>query len=200
MYGEDVDLSYRIRQLGYKNWYLASSTIIHFKGESTKKDAKYVTMFYRAMALFVEKHYGKQWGGYSFLLQTAIRARAALSFAGKLFSPAPKTKPRPPASLIIAGTKAAADGAASILAQNNYPAPGAIITAVAGESLLHYLAPPQKNREIVFCVGTIPYREIIDTIGKLPNGIPFRFHAEDSRSIVGSQSKNAGGDAIGGEI
>ncbi|HSC37877.1 MAG TPA: hypothetical protein VLD19_08410, partial [Chitinophagaceae bacterium] len=97
-------------------------------------------------------------------------------------------------------TKAAADGAAAILLQNNYPAPGASITASAGKPLLHYLTTPPTTGEIIFCAGTIPYKEIIDTIGQLPAGIPFRFHAEGSRSIVGSQSKNAGGDAIGGEI
>ncbi|HEY4148790.1 MAG TPA: glycosyltransferase family 2 protein, partial [Chitinophagaceae bacterium] len=86
MYGEDVDLSYRIRQLGYKNLYLADSTIIHFKGESTKKDAKYVALFYKAMELFVEKHYGKQAGWYKLLLRVAIRIRAAGSFVWNLLT------------------------------------------------------------------------------------------------------------------
>jgi GT2 family glycosyltransferase len=39
MYGEDIDLSYRITLEGYKNYYLADTSIIHYKGESTKKAA-----------------------------------------------------------------------------------------------------------------------------------------------------------------
>ncbi|MFT4093063.1 MAG: glycosyltransferase family 2 protein [Niabella sp.] len=58
MYGEDIDLSYRIQKAGFKNYYLAKTEIIHFKGESTdKKSFKYIKMFYGAMAIFVNKHY-----------------------------------------------------------------------------------------------------------------------------------------------
>lgn len=58
MYGEDIDLSYRIRQAGYHNYYFSESFIVHFKGESTRKGSlNYVRMFYQAMSLFVQKHY-----------------------------------------------------------------------------------------------------------------------------------------------
>ena len=85
MYGEDVDLSYRIQKAGYKNYYFAESTIIHFKGESTKKETlNYVRMFYSAMSLFVKKHYsGSRAGLFNFLIQTGIFLRAILSVTGK---------------------------------------------------------------------------------------------------------------------
>jgi O-antigen biosynthesis protein len=85
MYGEDVDLSYRIQQTGYKNYYFAQSTIIHFKGESTKKGSlNYVRMFYTAMSLFVKKHYsGSRAGLFNFLIQVAIFFRATLAVAAK---------------------------------------------------------------------------------------------------------------------
>jgi GT2 family glycosyltransferase len=85
MYGEDIDLSYRIQKAGYKNYYFAESTIIHFKGESTKKGSlNYVKMFYSAMSLFVKKHYsGTRAGIFNFLIQTGIFLRATLSVAGK---------------------------------------------------------------------------------------------------------------------
>ncbi|MBP6230847.1 MAG: glycosyltransferase family 2 protein [Paludibacteraceae bacterium] len=57
MYGEDIDLSYRIKNLGYKNLYIPS-TILHYKGESTKQgDMKYLKAFYQSMLLFYKKHY-----------------------------------------------------------------------------------------------------------------------------------------------
>ncbi len=86
MYGEDVDLSYRIQKAGYKNYYFAGSTIIHFKGESTKKGSlNYVRLFYSAMSLFVKKHYsGTKAGVFNVLIQTGIFLRAILAFTGKL--------------------------------------------------------------------------------------------------------------------
>lgn len=60
MYGEDIDLSFRILKSGYKVWYLPETTIIHYKGESTKKSSlSYVKTFYGAMHIYVNKHYGK---------------------------------------------------------------------------------------------------------------------------------------------
>lgn len=57
MYGEDIDLSYRIQKAGYENHYLADVTILHHKGKSTPKDKKYRKMFFDAMIIFVNKHY-----------------------------------------------------------------------------------------------------------------------------------------------
>jgi GT2 family glycosyltransferase len=84
MYGEDVDLSYRIQKAGYKNYYFAGSCIIHFKGESTRKGTmNYVRMFYNAMSIFVRKHYsGSRAGLFNFLIHIAIWIRAFLSATG----------------------------------------------------------------------------------------------------------------------
>ena len=62
MYGEDIDLSYRIIQTGYLNYYFADSTIIHFKGESTNKDKVYRDRFYKAMIQFANKHFSRSYG------------------------------------------------------------------------------------------------------------------------------------------
>ena len=57
MYGEDIDLSYRIKLGGYKNYYFPETKIIHYKGESTKKSSvNYVFVFYKAMVIFAKKH------------------------------------------------------------------------------------------------------------------------------------------------
>lgn len=58
MYGEDIDLSYRITKAGFKNVYFPKTSIIHYKGESTKRmSVNYVFVFYRAMVIFARKHY-----------------------------------------------------------------------------------------------------------------------------------------------
>ncbi len=86
MYGEDIDLSYRIVKAGYKNYYFADTTIIHYKGESTKKGSlNYVKTFYNAMIIFAKKHFqGKGAFLYIMMLQFAIYFRAGLSLLGGL--------------------------------------------------------------------------------------------------------------------
>lgn len=81
MYGEDVDLSYRIQKAGYRNYYFSGSHIVHFKGESTRKESvNYVKMFYNAMSIFVRKHYGGSKAGFfNFLIHIAIWVRAAMT-------------------------------------------------------------------------------------------------------------------------
>jgi GT2 family glycosyltransferase len=81
MYGEDIDLSYRILKEGYKNYYFPETTIIHYKGESTKKGSlNYVLLFYKAMLIFAGKHFSpRQAGVIGMLIRPAIYLRAALS-------------------------------------------------------------------------------------------------------------------------
>lgn len=57
MYGEDIDLSYRVLKSGYRNYYNGSMTIVHYKGESTLKDVNYAQRFYGAMQIFYRKHF-----------------------------------------------------------------------------------------------------------------------------------------------
>ncbi|HBH48173.1 MAG TPA: glycosyl transferase family 2 [Bacteroidales bacterium] len=80
MYGEDIDLSYRILKAGFKNYYFSDTAIIHYKGESTKKGSiNYVMVFYKAMIIFAQKHFTKKRANlYSILIHFAIYFRAAL--------------------------------------------------------------------------------------------------------------------------
>ncbi len=81
MYGEDIDLSYRIIKGGYDNYYFPETRIIHYKGESTKKSSiNYVFVFYRAMVIFAEKHFSKKNAKlFSFLINLAIYLRAGMA-------------------------------------------------------------------------------------------------------------------------
>ncbi|MBA4166854.1 MAG: glycosyltransferase family 2 protein [Chitinophagaceae bacterium] len=83
MYAEDIDLSCRIKKAGYNNYYFAGISIIHYKGGSTKKDFKYVKMFYKAMSQFAKKHYGA--GIFTALLDAGIWTRAGLEILKNVF-------------------------------------------------------------------------------------------------------------------
>lgn len=87
MYGEDIDLSYRIQLGGYKNFYFPETTIIHYKGESTKKGSlNYVRTFYHAMILFARKHFqGQKAFWFIQMLQVAIYFRAGLTLVANFF-------------------------------------------------------------------------------------------------------------------
>lgn len=85
MYGEDLDWCFRIKKAGFKIYYVHSTKIIHFKGESTKRsNIDEVKHFYNAMRLFVRKHFS---GSFlmELILQFAINARSALAFLEKRF-------------------------------------------------------------------------------------------------------------------
>ncbi|MDL2322883.1 glycosyltransferase family 2 protein [Bacteroidales bacterium OttesenSCG-928-A17] len=83
MYGEDIDLSYRIHQAGFVNYYLPE-TILHYKGESTKKDIRYVRNFYEAMLIFFNKHYPDSNGLFKFMIRGAVVTYGFFSAVSKL--------------------------------------------------------------------------------------------------------------------
>lgn len=86
MYGEDIDLSYRIIKAGHTIYYLPTTKIIHYKGESTKKTSfNYVKTFYGAMALYVDKHYTGMVGSIlAVLIKFAIIVRGGMAYLTRI--------------------------------------------------------------------------------------------------------------------
>lgn len=88
MYGEDIDLSYRILLAGYSNYYFPGTTIIHYKGESTRKGSiNYVRMFYTAMDIFARKHFPPSNARFfSLIIHVAIFFSAMLAVLRRILS------------------------------------------------------------------------------------------------------------------
>jgi O-antigen biosynthesis protein len=86
MYGEDIDLSYTIKNAGYSLYYYPEATIIHYKGESTRKGSlNYVFTFYQAMLIFAEKHFNNRKARiFSVVIKFAIYFRASISVLHKI--------------------------------------------------------------------------------------------------------------------
>ena len=85
MYGEDIDLSYRMLMGGWQNYYLPYY-ILHYKGESTEKSSfRYVHVFYNAMLIFFNKHYGKRYQFIAYLIRLAVVVRAMMDMLIRLF-------------------------------------------------------------------------------------------------------------------
>jgi GT2 family glycosyltransferase len=104
MYGEDIDLSYRITKAGYKNYYYPGARIIHYKGESTKKSSvNYVFVFYNAMVIFARKHFTQKNAAlFSLLINLAIYLRAGIAVLYRILNKL--LLPLLDASVIYAGT------------------------------------------------------------------------------------------------
>lgn len=86
MYGEDIDLSYRIQKAGFKNYYLGENCIVHFKGRSTPQNSvKQVWLFYKAMNLFVQKYAGVYTKISIGLIQIAISLKFIMALFARFF-------------------------------------------------------------------------------------------------------------------
>lgn len=172
MYAEDIDLSYRVLKAGYHNYYFAGATIIHFKGESTRKDARYVKLFYKAMRQFVKKHYHSGGVLYAGLLNTAIYLRTGLSML----------RPHGSMQKEIIVEEASLKGDADAMRQLK---PSLEINI------------QQASDVIIFCEGkTYPFHEVISSVQKLTDGQLAMVHANGSGSIVGSWDKDRQGVII----
>lgn len=195
MYGEDIDLSYRIQQAGYSIFYLGKTTIIHFKGESVKKqNINYVRMFYNAMNVFVGKHYnGVVAFIFSLFIKTAIVIKTIAALIEPLFQFISSFQNKNADTLII-GSLPEQQEVSGIL--KNASIENKILAMdVTDISSLKNFIQQSNTSKIIFCEGSLKYSEIILVMQSF-SSISFRFHAAGSKSIVGSDSKKGFGETI----
>lgn len=204
MYAEDIDLSYRIEKAGYVNFYFPGTTIIHFKGESTRKDIRYIRLFYKAMSQFRWKHFNRglpalwNWG-----MELAIRMRAVLGGPGR--------EVRGPGKHEAAGA-----GTGSGLAHGRKiwitgdPAEAALVTrflsAAAGWEIV---STEEAASAVLLCEGQdFSFRNCISALeiaatgagqSRNPKARPGRIvliHAAGGQSAVGSADRNGHGETV----
>ncbi len=204
MYGEDIDLSYRIQKTGYKNYYFADSCIIHFKGESTQKNSyHYIRTFYAAMKMFVNKHY-KEKKGTALLMNVSIGFNkliaSAVLFIKKITIIKPG-RPRPIQTAVISGQQRF-DEMIHLIRYSTIPLiiNGRIAVdksdtgiAVGRIEDTERLIVKMVIDQLIFCEGELSYKEIIEKTEQLSMLVEFLFHSNGSSSIVGSNNKNGNG-------
>jgi GT2 family glycosyltransferase len=211
MYGEDIDLSYRILKSGFGNRYLASHPIIHFKGESTEKEnLEYVRMFYNAMAVFARKHYGKGRAGLlSAMLHAGIWLRASLSALGlgyrRYLLPAlailrgrsdspDRDRDFVPTHTLVAGSLVGTERVRSILSRNGIePRSTARIDLggdekadISNEEGIRNLLERMKVKELVVCPDYLSYEEAMRLLPMAPPKVKVVFSGNGTESMVGS--------------
>ena len=188
MYAEDIDLSYRIQKAGYKNYYFANSTIIHFKGESTQKETlQYFRVFYGAMLLFVKKHYCKAVQiFFTLLISVAIVVKSVLGGIKKLFkktNEALEKKYTANKTLVVSG----ADDF-----QNIQPGLQQYFSQLERADGLNNIAPTITT--VILCEPTVSFKDVITLMQQ--QQLEFFIHAAGTKSIVGSSDKKSSGDGM----
>ncbi|HRO44901.1 glycosyltransferase family 2 protein [Agriterribacter sp.] len=198
MYGEDIDLSYRIQKQGYKNYYYPGVTILHFKGKSTpQKNIRYVRMFYGAMRVFVNKHYGKRKAGvYNFCIQTAIWLRGAIAHLLYLVqnnvNAIKKRNLESALEVLIIGEEERYNQVLTVMNDTNSRKTRRI-GILPGEqnvtknlSTIKDILKRHHIRNIVVCEGEQSFAEIIKLTGLLDSrGVRIGIHAAGSKGITG---------------
>jgi len=175
MYGDDIDLSYRILKHGYHNYYNGNVTVLHFKGESTLKDKTYVKQFYGAMQVFYEKHF-KQNPLYNLAVWIGIRIALVLR-------PEPKDHKTETEQYILVSEKLSSQ-----------------LKTVLQKPVQLFSETYDVNEKIEFILdaNTNPYKFIVEFISnpKYNGKAKFKILPRKSSFIIGSDSSISRGEVI----
>jgi len=175
MYGEDIDLSYRLLNVGYQNYYFGQTTIIHYKGESTLKDKKYAERFYKAMQLFYRKHFSS-----NFVFDAVVWL--GLKFAFILRSSPKLDKPRVKQYVLVSDVSYG--NLQDSLDQK-------LISTLDLDNL-------QDHSEILFDANYMTYKDIIDTLIAIEKNrnLSFKIIPHESDFLIGSDDSINRGEVI----
>ncbi len=207
MYAEDIDLSYRILQAGFKVYYYPGTSILHFKGESTQKSSPlYARHFFGAMELFVQKHYKEQ-KAYYFLMRMAIKANKGFYLLKRALSSRKQisqTNSSPSTTLVIASEHyfnvllhLIKFAPTPLPLVGNYDLPvSEPLVSVAEANKLTALMQKKQIGQLVLTTETLRFKQIIELMNVLKGDTDFLIHAMHSHSIVGSSYKHSNGICI----
>lgn len=185
MFGEDIDLSYRIEKSGHKNRYLGSLTIVHFKGESSVKNASYLRHFYGAMEIFYIKHFRNNAMGRTvlrMLVWSAIRSKN---------KPAAMHSDRPNDAL-SSSSKALYLGSRNTVYQ--------ALKKKLGTEFIEKVSNPDQVSDssfgrIFIDVSSLSYKKVIETIESLPLKVSKRIITQKGDCYIGSDSATNQGES-----
>ena len=194
MYGEDIDLSYRILQEGFKNYYLGTLKMIHFKGESATDRKKHNKVFYNAMHVFVRKHYkGINSVALKLFLRSGIFLKAILgtvaapfiTLAGEVAKGSPQVK----RNIYLVGDHAATAEAEKIMLKHK------LQKSFKGSVMIEKLEDfhPVSGAEVIFCIGAFSYTLSVEAIKQAAGKNRYMWHGKHTGSIVGSPGKKSTG-------
>lgn len=185
MYGEDIDLSYKLTKAGYTNYYYGKSIVIHYKGESTRKDVKYLRHFYGAMNIFYKKHF-RYTGIDHFLMKVGIKTLFLIKYF-KLSNAPIVTNDT--VKILFIGDRDVT---------TNLQLNKQIINVPAQELIkLEEYIREYEIEEIWFEEGVLSYQEIINQIGTHRfSEVLFKILPASTNFLIGSNTSDGRGEVI----
>ena len=178
MYGEDIDLSFRLLNGGWKNWYIPQQ-ILHYKGESTAKSSfRYVHVFYKAMLTFFNKHYSHLRLWFTVPVKTAIYFKAfgelvkmKIRQAGKslgIFTPRSRQHP----AYVVIGTETTCEACKALFNRKGIGAElivGNKETLPDGHLSTSIELPESNMTYIVYDTSAYDYQTILQLFAQKPS-------------------------------
>ena len=176
MYSDDIDLSYTVKKSGRENYYFAETSVIHYKGESTVRDEKYMKRFQEAMNFFYKKHFKK-----------SLFFSGFMKIGAFVFSKIKKSQQKNRSKIIdnyIFFTKS----------ELQLPLEKPVIYQ---SNLLDFSLNKSKHTEIIFDIQSFSFKEIIDFMQKhKATTITYKMYLPQSKVIIGSNHANDIGEII----
>ncbi|MDR2962245.1 MAG: glycosyltransferase [Bacteroidales bacterium] len=205
MYGEDIDLSYKITQAGFENVYFPETSIIHYKGECTpNRSMRSVYNFYKAMLIFVQTDLKVSKIFVPFLWIALFVSVAAAWCKRNVFALARKVKPKH--RVLIVGSGYEPQRVEKFLRASNFIGEIAGYISLTEEfpNTLNYIGTRRELphliqisgiTEIIFCIDSMSVSEVIAIIHECALfKISFKIADPHSRSVVGSTSPQRKGE------
>lgn len=190
MYGEDIDLSYKILKKGYQNYYLGDVQVIHYKGESTINDVKYLRHFYKAMEIFYKEHFTVN-ALYDFMMKIGIKFWYVLKFFR--IKKQNKTQTLSKKALYIGNEQ-------EVFNQLQKTGLDVVQYNILDEKSFNKCEEFLKEnniKEVIFDNVDLTYQEIINKVVRLKNDkLTFRIHPKNTNYILGSDSSDGKGEVI----
>jgi GT2 family glycosyltransferase len=205
MYGEDIDLSYKITQAGFQNVYFPETTIIHYKGESTPhRSIRSIYNFYKAMLIFVQTNLKARKIFTPFLWLILYATIAVVWCKRNISTIAHKVSPKH--RVLIVGTGYEPQRVEKFLHASNFGGKivGYVSLSEEYPETLNYIATRaqlphciQINAvtEVIFCIDSMSVSEVITIIQECAAfTISFKIANPHNRSAVGSSSPQRKGE------
>ncbi|TDO71507.1 GT2 family glycosyltransferase [Flavobacterium chryseum] len=187
MYADDIDLSYRALQNQKSNYYFHETTVIHYKGESTVKDEKYMKRFQEAMRFFYQKHFKK-----SFFFELFIQVGIILFSLVKMFQGKTKAKPLPESYVLYSLNEKLSEKLTQIFKNK------VVIFDFKKEKTVNSSQIfGGKRTEIILDNQYVSFKKCIKIIETLKDkSITFKILPKKANFIIGSDSRNDRGQII----
>ncbi|TCN51532.1 glycosyltransferase family 2 protein [Flavobacterium circumlabens] len=187
MYADDIDLSYRALLKGKHNYYFPETTVLHYKGESTVKDEKYMKRFQEAMTFFYQKHFRK-----SLFFSIFIKIGIVFFSFVKMFQGKSKDKQIPESYVLYSSDAKLSEKLASVFENK------VVVFDFKKEKMVNsYLILKGKRVEIILDNQHVSFRNCIKIIETLRDkSITFKIFPKSTSFIIGSNSRNDRGQVV----